>query len=137
METLSLLEQGTFLLRREQISLSPSKQLLKATHGARGGSMGLPAAQENSGPATLPVRSSPSALELQGLMYSEQGRLRSGSEGAKLAPIPSPHYSHALNYTLSPPTSFYLFHTFGTQCQRGLLSTQKFSLCTLLGGLAF
>lgn len=103
METLSLLEQGTFVLRKVQISLSPSKQLLKATHGERGGSMGLTAAQENSGPAALPVRSSPSALGLRGLMYSEQDRLRSGSEGAKLVPIPSPHYSHAPKLHPQPP----------------------------------
>ena len=95
METLSPLEQGTFLLRRGQISLSPSKQLLKATHGVRGGSVGLTTAQENSEPAALPARSSPSALGLRDLMYSEQGGLRSDSEAAKLAPIPSPHYSHA------------------------------------------
>lgn len=63
--------------------------------------MGLTAAQENSRPAALPSRSSPSALGIRGLMYSKQGRLRSGSEGAKLAPVPSPHYSHALNYTLN------------------------------------
>ena len=93
-ETLCLLERGTFLLRRGQISLSLSRQLLEATRGGRvAGGSGLHGPDSCSGeprPAALPAQLRSSALGLRGPVCSEQGWPQAEFWGDRSCPNPLP-----------------------------------------------